>query len=185
MIRVVPKEPLMSLSMYEVSIAQIDRAFKQLLVFLDKGEAHAAATGEPPGSFIECRLAADMLPLSAQVQIATDIAKGCGARLAGVEVPSYADDEKTFAELKARIEKTLAFLHSLDRAAIDASADRDIALSIRKQPMLMQGRDYLLAFVLPNLYFHVTTTYALLRHKGVVLGKLDYLGPYGSLARPA
>ncbi|CAN5360245.1 DUF1993 domain-containing protein [soil metagenome] len=175
----------MSLSMYEVSIAEIDRAFKQLVVFLDKGEAHAASTGEPPSSFVDCRLAPDMLPLTAQVQIATDIAKGCGARLAGVEIPSYADEEKTFADLKARIAKTLEFLHSLDRAAIDASADREISLSIRKQQMLISGRNYLLAFVLPNLYFHVTTTYALLRHKGVVLGKLDFLGPYGDLARPA
>jgi hypothetical protein len=122
------------------------------------------------------RLAPDMFPLTRQVQIASDIAKGGAARLAGREVPSYADDEASFAELKARIEKTIKFIESIPAKEIDGSEDRDIALKVGGQEMRFKGAAYLVHFVLPNVYFHATTTYAILRRCGLEIGKRDFLG---------
>ncbi|MGB2932916.1 MAG: DUF1993 domain-containing protein, partial [Methyloceanibacter sp.] len=123
------------------------------------------------------RLSPDMFPLLRQVLIATDFAKGTTARLAGVEVPKYADDEKSFAELQQRIAKTVSFVQTLKPADIDGSEGRDIELSVGGRQMRFKGQPYLLDFALPNFYFHVTTAYGLLRACGVGLGKMDFLGP--------
>jgi uncharacterized protein len=119
-----------------------------------------------------------MYPLSRQVQIATDMAKGCAARLAGLEVPTYEDNEKTFADLQARIAKTVAFIQTVTPEQINGKEDLTVSLKIRGTEKNFIGLPYLLNFVLPNLYFHITTTYSILRHNGVELGKLDYLGDF-------
>jgi len=129
-----------------------------------------------PEVFINARLAPDMFPLSRQIQIATDGAKGCAARLAGVEVPSYPDTEKTFPELQARIAKTIEFLKTFNAKMIDGSEERKVTLKLRGQETTFLGQPYLLNFVLPNLYFHITTAYAILRHNGVDIGKKDFIG---------
>jgi hypothetical protein len=137
---------------------------------LGKGEAQG---GIDPG---DARLAPDMLPLKNQVYIATDTAKGCGARLAGVEIPKYEDVETTFPELKARIAKTIAFLKSLDPKAFDGAEKTPVVLKFPNATMEFDGKSYVNNFVLPNIYFHITTAYGILRNKGVPLGKRDYLG---------
>ena len=124
----------------------------------------------------EARLAADMLPLKAQVYIATDGAKGCGARLAGVDIPKFEDTETSFAELRARCAKTIAFLKGLDRAAFKGAEDKHVVLKFPNNTFEFNGADYVGKFVLPNVYFHITTAYGILRNKGVALGKSDYLG---------
>jgi hypothetical protein len=145
---------------------------------LQKGADHAAAKGFDPAVLLNARLAPDMFPLSRQVQIATDQAKGGGARLAGVEVPSYPDDEKTFADLQARIAKTIAFLDSLTPAQIDGSENKEIVLKMRAGDVTFTGQRYLIGFVIPNLTFHCATAYNILRHNGVDIGKRDFLGNY-------
>jgi len=119
-----------------------------------------------------------MYPLSRQVQIATDMVKGCAARLAGIEVPSYEDTETTFADLQTRITKTVAFLQSVSASQIDGSEDRNITLKFGSKELSFLGQAYLLDFVLPNFHFHLTTTYAILRHNGVAIGKKDYVGNF-------
>lgn len=164
------------ISMYAASVPVLTRALRNLSAVLRKGEAHAAARNVDPSVLLGYRLAPDMFPLTRQVQIACDMAKGCVARLAGAEVPSYADDEKTFAELQARIDKTIAFIESFQPAQIDGSEGRMVTLKMRSGERSFQGQPYLLDFVLPNVFFHSTTTYAILRHCGVELGKADFLG---------
>jgi len=166
----------MSLSMYQISIPVFARALNNLAAILNKAVAHAEAKKIDPSVLINYRLAPDMLPLSRQVQIASDAAKGCAARLAGVEVPSFADTETTFPELQERIAKTLAFLNTVNAAQIDGSESRTVTIQLRGKDVQFLGLAYLTSFVLPNLYFHVTTAYAILRHNGVELGKADYLG---------
>jgi len=166
----------MSLSMYQASVPVFIRMLINLSTILDKTAAHAEAKKIDPGAFINARLAPDMFALNRQIQIATDSAKGCAARLANIEIPSYADTETTFAELKARIAKTIAFLESVNATQIDGSEDRKITLKIGGKEMNFQGQQYLLNFVLPNFYFHVVTAYAILRHNGLECGKKDYLG---------
>ena len=166
----------MSLSMYQASIPVFIRQLNNLSAILKKGEAHALARKIEPEVFINARLAPDMFPLSRQVQIATDGVKGCAARLAGVEVPSYPDTEKTFAELYARIAKTLEFIKSFKANQIDGSEERKVTLKLRGEDTTFAGQWYLFNFVLPNLYFHVTPTYAILRHNGVDIGKKDFIG---------
>jgi len=168
----------MSLSMYQASIPVFIRVLNNLSAILDKAAAHAAAKKIDPSVLINARLAPDMFPLSRQVQIATDGVKGCAARLAGVEVPSFPDTETTFAELKARVAKTVDFLKSVDAGQIDGSETRQISLKFGGQPTSFGGQDYLLTFVYPHVLFHVTTAYDILRHNGVELGKMDYLGSY-------
>jgi len=129
-----------------------------------------------PSVLINSRLAPDMFPLSRQVQITTDIAKGGAARLAGVEIPSFADTETTFDELQTRIEKTISFLKTIKSGQIEGSAGRPISLKVGPNEMKFNGQDYLLKFVTPNVYFHVTAAYAILRHNGVDVGKMDFLG---------
>jgi hypothetical protein len=166
----------MSLSMYQASIPVFIRNLNNLSAILTKAEANAQARKIEPEVFVNARLAPDMFPLSRQVQIATDAVKGCAARLAGVEVPSFPDTEKTFPDLQARIAKTADFLKTFKAGQIDGTEEKKIALKVGGQDMTFAGQVYLLNFVLPNLYFHITTAYAILRHNGVELGKKDYLG---------
>jgi len=166
----------MSLSMHQISIPVFARALNNLAAILNKAATHVEARKIDPSVLINYRLAPDMLPLSRQVQIASDAAKGCAARLAGVEVPSFADTETTFPELQERIAKTLAFLNTVNAAQIDGSESRTVTIQLRGKDVQFLGLAYLTSFVLPNLYFHVTTAYAILRHNGVELGKADYLG---------
>ena len=165
----------MSLSMYQASIPVFISQLNNLSGLLKKGEEHAHARKIDPEVFINARLAPDMFPLSRQVQIASDGVKGGAARLAGVEVPSFPDTEKTFAELQARIAKTIDFVKTFSAKQIDGSEERKITLKLGGQDTTFSGQVYLLDFVLPNLYFHITTTYAILRNNGVDVGKRDYL----------
>jgi len=147
-----------------------------LSAILDKAEAHAGNRKVDPEILLIYRLAPDMLPFIRQSQIAADLAKGAVARLAGVEVPKHDDTEKTFADLKARIAKTIAFVESFRPDDIDGSEDRDISLTLGEHTMSFKGQPYLVHFVLPNFYFHCTTAYDILRHCGVELGKRDFIG---------
>lgn len=166
----------MSLTMYQASIPAFIRMLENLSAILDKAAAHAEAKSIDPTIFVNARLAPDMYPLSRQIQIATDIVKGCAARLSGIEVPSYEDNETTFAELKARIVKTMDFLQSVSEDHINSSEEREIILKIHSKDIKFLAQSYLFNFVIPNFYFHVTATYAILRHNGVDLGKMDYMG---------
>ncbi|MDH0344179.1 DUF1993 domain-containing protein [Chromobacterium haemolyticum] len=166
----------MSVSMYQASVPALIRGLNNLSAILDKAAADAAARNIAPDVLLNARLAPDMFALTRQVQIASDSAKGCAARLAGVEVPSYADDEASFADLQQRIAKTVAFLQGFNAAQIDGSEAREVVLKVRGDEIRFSGQNYLLGFVLPNFYFHITAAYAILRHNGVALGKMDYLG---------
>ena len=166
----------MTLTMYQASAPRFAAMLKNLSAILDKAAAHAEARKIDPLVLTSARLAPDMFPLSRQVQIACDGAKGAMARLAGVEIPKHEDTEKTFDELKARIAKTVAFIESFKPAQIDGTEDRDIVLKLRGKDVSFKGMPYLLGFAYPNFYFHVTTAYAILRHNGVELGKGDFLG---------
>ena len=168
----------MSLTMYQASIPVFIRMLGNLSSILDKAAAHAEAKKIDPAIFINARLAPDMYPLSRQVQIATDVVKGCAARLAGIEVPSYEDNETTFPELQARIAKTVAFLQSVSAGQIDGSEELTVTLKVHGKDSDFSGQRYFLNFVLPNFYFHLTTAYAILRHNGLELGKKDFVGNY-------
>ena len=167
----------MSLSMHSASVPVFVRMFSNMLNWLDKAQAHAEARKFDPANYLGLRLAPDMLPFARQIQIASDGAKGCVARLAGVEAPKWEDTEASLDDLRARIRKTIDYVQSVPAAQIDGSDAREITLPTRSgDPLRFTGENYLKHFVLPNLYFHATTTYALLRHAGVELGKKDYLG---------
>jgi hypothetical protein len=166
----------MTISMYETSAPQFIRTLKNLSAILDKAQAHAEARKIDPAALTTFRLYPDMFPLSRQVQIACDAAKGAVARLAGAEVPRHEDTEQSFVDLKARIAKTVAFIETIRPAQIDGSEERDIALKAGSRELKFKGMPYLLGFALPNFYFHVATAYNILRHNGVEIGKTDYLG---------
>lgn len=166
----------MPLTMYQASVPSFVRGLHNLAAILHKAAAHAEAKKIAPEVLLNARLAPDMFPLVRQVQIVSDSAKGCAARLAGVEVPSYADTEASFAELQERIAKTVAFLHGLPPQQIDGSEERPITLKMHSREVHFSGQAYLLDFALPNFYFHLTTAYGILRHNGVEIGKADYLG---------
>ena len=166
----------MTLSMYQASIPVFLRGLENLSAILAKGAAHAETKKIEPAVFINARLAPDMFPFSRQIQIASDTAKGCTARLVGAEVPSYPDTESTFPELEARIAKTIAFVKGFTAAQIDGSEERSVLLKMRSGDMTFRGQDYLFKLTLPNFYFHITTAYDILRHNGVEVGKMDYLG---------
>jgi hypothetical protein len=166
----------MSLSMYQSTIPVFIHGLTNLAAILKKGAEHAEARKIDPAVLIQSRLAPDMFPLARQVQIASDVVKGGGARLAGVEVPSFADTETTFPELQERIAKTIAFLKTLTPAQIDGSEERTVTLKVGGEPLEFKGAAYLFQFVLPNLHFHTTVAYSILRHNGVGLGKADFLG---------
>jgi uncharacterized protein len=166
----------MSLTMYRASIPVFIHGLNVLSTLLDKGQAHADQRGLAHSQVIEARLAADMLPLSGQIQRASDTAKLSAQRLAGVEAPRFEDNEDTFAALEERVTKTRAWLESIDASKLDGSETRDIPMKFPKFEASFSGEDYLLSFGLPNFYFHIVTTYDILRHLGVPLGKPDYLG---------
>ena len=166
----------MSLSMHQASIPAFVQMLNSLSAILDKAEAHAENRKIDPEVLLNYWLAPDMLPFVRQIQIAADLAKGAAARLAGVEVPKHDDTEKTFADLKARLAKTVAFVQSFKPSEIDGSEDRDITLTLGEHTMSFKGQPYLVHFVLPNFYFHCTTAYDILRHGGVELGKRDFIG---------
>jgi uncharacterized protein len=166
----------MTLSMYQASVPVFVHMLGTLSAILDKGAAFAEARAIEPSVLVNARLAPDMRPLSAQVQLATDMAIRGTGRLAGIEFPSNPDTESTFPELQERVNKALRFLEPLSPDQIDGSEDRAITLQMRDGELHFKGQDYLLNFLLPNLYFHVTATYLILRHNGVELGKRDFLG---------
>ena len=166
----------MAISMYRASVPVFVQILNALSGVLKKAAAHAEAKKIDPAALLTARLYPDMFALTKQVQIACDFAKGCAARLAGVEIPKYEDNEASFADLEARIAKTIAFLDTLKPAQIDGTEDKAISLTIGGQAMNFDGLTYLLNFTLPNFYFHLTTAYDLLRHNGVELGKRDFMG---------
>ena len=166
----------MSLSIHSASVGIMTRMLENLSTILDLAVAHAEKSGIDPATYASARLAPDMHPLTSQIQLASDSAKGAGARLSGVVAPSFADTETTFPEMQERIAKTITFLGSVDRAEVDASADRTVELKTRGGTTVFKGADYLEKFALPNFMFHVATAYGILRAQGVPLGKQDYLG---------
>jgi hypothetical protein len=166
----------MKISMYEASIPVFIRISKNLAAILAKGAAYAEAKKIEPAVLVNSRLYPDMFPLSRQIQIASDIAKGCGARLAGREPPKFEDNEITFPELLTRIDKTIAYLETLKPEQISGSEGKTITLKIGNNTLTFLGMPFLLNFALPNFYFHVTTAYDILRHCGVEIGKQDFIG---------
>jgi hypothetical protein len=166
----------MPLSMYQASVPVFTQTLAALAGVLAKAEAHAAARKIDPAVLLGGRLAPDMYPLSRQVQIVCDFARGAAARLAGLEVPAWPGEEKTFAELRERIDRTLAYVRDFKPAQIDGAEARKIELKVGGAPLTLEGQPYLLHFVLPNLFFHATAAYAILRHNGVELGKRDFTG---------
>ena len=168
----------MTISLFQASVPVIQKSLTALKGVLAKGAAHAQAKKIDESVMLTSRLYPDMFPLTRQVQIAADFGKGPVARLAGVEVPKYDDTEATFAELAARIDKTLAFVGTFTAAQIDGQEDRDIQLTIAGNPVNFKGQQYLLHFAMPNLYFHMSMAYAILRHNGVDVGKRDFIGGF-------
>lgn len=166
----------MNLSMYDASIPHLKRMLINLSGVLKKGEDFACLKNIDPSVLVSSRLFPDMFALARQIQIATDQAKGCAARLAGIEIPVFDDTETSFHGLQERIGKTLAFLDSIRAEQIDGSEDRDVVFLVHGKAMEFKGKDYLCEWVLPNFYFHLVTAYNIFRHNGVELGKSDYLG---------
>ena len=166
----------MTISMYQASVPRFVNILGNFANILDKAQAHIDAKKIADASLTAFRLFPDMLPMTTQVQIACDTAKGVVARLAGVEIPAYEDNEKTLADLKARVAKTIAFLQTFTPAQIDGTEDKEIALRVGGQDLKFKGMQYLLGFAYPNFYFHVTTAYNILRHNGIAVGKGDYIG---------
>jgi hypothetical protein len=167
----------MPLSMYQASISVFTRSLTALDAILDKAVAHAEAKKIAPDALLTARLFPDMFTFAKQVQLATDFAKGPASRLAGVEIPKYADEEKTIPELKARIAKTIAYLDAFKPEQFDGSDDKEITFPAGPEKSLtLSGSRYLLGVAHPNFYFHLTTAYDILRHNGVELGKLDFIG---------
>ncbi|CAK7257157.1 MULTISPECIES: DUF1993 domain-containing protein [unclassified Shinella] len=166
----------MSITPYDLSIPAFQRGFAVLSKLLDKAEAFAEERKIKPEILVNARLAPDMLPLAGQIQRMSDTAKGAAARLTGTEAPSFADDETTLADLRVRIANTVSYLATVPESAFKGAAERTVVVKTRGGETSYAGKDYLLTFALPNFYFHLTTAYAILRHNGVPVGKLDYLG---------
>lgn len=166
----------MNISMYEASVPVCIRTLSNLVGILEKGAAYTKTKKIDPQVLVNYRLFPDMFPLSRQVQIASDIAKRGAAQLAGVEAPKYDDNETTFPELIDRTQKTISYLGTFQPEQFDGSEEKTITLQVRDNTLSLQGMPFLLYFVLPNVYFHVTTAYDILRHCGVELGKQDFLG---------
>ena len=166
----------MSFSIFDASIPPMIRSLENLSRILDKAVAQAKSEDRDLHTLLEGRLATDMYPLPRQIQIASDSAKGCAARLAGVEPPSFPDTETTFPELHQRIAKTVDYLKSIKPEQVAGAESRTITLKFPQGEMTFTGRDFLTGFALPNFYFHITTAYGILRHKGITIGKMDYLG---------
>ena len=167
----------MAISMYQSSVPVLMRSLTNLVNILKKGAAHADAKGIEPTVLVSARLYPDMFPLSKQVQIASDVARRGVARLAGLDAPAEEDTETTFEQLIERLQRSMAYLESISAEQLANSADKTVDVPIGKgQTMTMQGWPFLTFFVLPNVYFHVTTAYDILRHNGVEIGKRDFLG---------
>ncbi len=166
----------MAISMYQTSIPQFKKMLSNLSIILKKGEEYASAKKIEGTVLTGERLFPDMFPLSKQVQIACDQVKNGMARLAGIEPPKFDDSETTFAELQERVAKTIAFIDGIKPAQVDGTEAKEIKFSIKEWHFEFVGEQYLLTWIIPNFYFHVTTTYNLLRHNGVEIGKADYLG---------
>ena len=165
-----------TLSMCSASVPAFIRMLGNLRAILEKGAAYAAARKFDPAVLVNGRLAPDMFALARQIQIATDAVKGCVSRLAGVEIPKYEDTEATLPDLIARLDKTIAYVKTFKPAQIDGTEEKAIVIKSPRGDLNFNGQQYLVHFVLPNLYFHVTTAYNILRHNGVEIGKQDYLG---------
>ena len=166
----------MSISMYQASVPRFVNILGNLSNILDKAQAHVDAKKLDPATLTTYRLFPDMLPMTKQIQIACDTAKGVVARLAGVEIPVYEDNEKTLVDLKARVAKTIAFIQTLTPGQIDGTEDKEIVIKRGDKETRYRGMQFLLGHALPNFYFHVTTAYNILRHNGIEIGKRDYLG---------
>lgn len=166
----------MAISMHQLSVPVFTQYLLALSSNLDKAAAFCAAKKIEPSVLVNARLAPDMFALARQVQIACDFAKGASARLAGVEVPAWADDEKTFDDLKARIKKTIDFIAALNASAFDGAETRDVKIKVRGNDMTFKGLPYLANYAMGHFYFHCTTAYAILRHNGIDLGKGDFIG---------
>lgn len=166
----------MPISIYDASVPVFIRNLENLSAILKAGEAYAREKGV---DLVEARLIEDMDPLRSQIQRASDSAKGAGARLTGTEIPGFPDEEKTFPDLQERIAKTVAYLKGLDPKAFEGGETRTVTLNTRRIAYEMPGQEYFLRFALPNFYFHVTTAYAILRSRGVQIGKMDYIGDLG------
>ena len=168
----------MALSFYDISVPVFIRGLGQLSHVLDKGLAHAQAAGIDLVELVNARLAPDMFTLAGQVQSASDASKLGTARIAGIAAPSFPDTETTYAELQARVARTIEFLQGVDRAVVDGAEAREVVMKVRGNELKFTAERYLLQFALPNFFFHVTTAYGVLRHSGVPVGKLDYLGRF-------
>ncbi|KQT41267.1 MULTISPECIES: DUF1993 family protein [unclassified Methylophilus] len=162
--------------LYDVSIAPLVRNLQNLKHILQQGELYAEQKKVEPEVILNSRLSIDMYPLTRQVQLVSDMSKGAGARLAGLEIPQYADDETSFEMLYARIDKTINFLSQIQPTQLEGAESKEVVLTIRKIDLTFTGLDYLQKWAMPNVYFHITTAYNILRHIGVPLGKTDYLG---------
>jgi len=165
----------MKISVHAMSVDLLANSLANLSHLLNKGQAHAVARKYDPALLLAARLAPDMLPLTRQVQIASDVAKYGVARLAGIEGPKFEDKEQTFEELQARIARTIDFIKGVPAGSLEGSEDRVIKVPARDRALEFKGLDYLIRFVIPNVLFHVTTAYAILRHGGVEIGKTDFL----------
>lgn len=166
----------MNISMYQTTVPRFVNILGNLSNILDKAQAHVDAKKLETATLTNYRLFPDMLPMSTQVQIACDTAKGVVARLAGMDIPVYEDNEKTLADLKARIAKTIAFIQTVKPGQIDGTEDKEIVTKRGDKETHYKGMQFLLGHALPNFYFHVTIAYAILRHNGIEIGKRDYLG---------
>jgi hypothetical protein len=169
-------EKIMALSLYDISVPVFIRGFDNLSKNLAKGRAHAEGNGMPHEELLTTRLFPDMHPLITQVQRASDTAKFVPGRVAGIKPPAMEDKEQSFDELETRIRATVDFLKSVPAEAFDGREGAEVILKLGGQPIPFTARDYVLGFAIPNFYFHVTTAYAIMRHKGVPLGKLDFIG---------
>jgi uncharacterized protein len=166
----------MTLSMYQASVPLMIRMLTNLKGIVQKAAEHAKAKKIDESALLNARLFPDMFVFTRQVRLACDFARGTGARLAGMEPPAYEDNEQSFAELVARIDRSIEYLGTLKAQQIDGSETREIVRPIRGEPKKFTGINYLLQFALPNFFFHVTTAYAILRHSGIEIGKTDYIG---------
>jgi hypothetical protein len=166
----------MTISMYQASVPRLINGLTNLSQLLEKAQAHAELKKIDPTVYANLRIFPDMFPLSRQVQIACDVSKGLAARLAGVDIPAHEDTEKDLKDLQLRIAKTIAFLETLKASQIDGTEDKDIVIKRGDKETHYKGMQYLMGHGLPNLYFHMTTTYSMLRASGIEVGKSDYLG---------
>ncbi|MEN2673606.1 DUF1993 domain-containing protein [Herbaspirillum huttiense] len=166
----------MTITLYQASIPLLVRGLNTLSTLLDKAEQHAGENQLDTQQLLSARLYEDMYPLSAQIQRASDTAKATASRLSGVAAPAFADNETSFDELQARINKTLLFLETVAPETVDGQEERAVTMKLRGEERTLTAQEYLTVFGLPNFLFHVTTAYGILRHQGVKLGKMDFLG---------